>query len=142
MTERQILKIIVFEDDQLTAQLLKKLLNSFGHAVIIHSNPLSCPIFSSSTNKCPKASPCADVILSDIVMPGMNGIEFLKFQKDRGCKILDEYKALMSATVTHEQETTIGALGFKFFNKPFKTLNIIEWLNECSMKKVEVDFKH
>lgn len=136
MSEQKALKVIVFEDDKPTAQIVKKLLNTFGHDVTLHTSPLSCPVFSSSTNACPNTSPCADVVISDVSMPGMNGIDFLRLQKDHGCKIHDDYKALMSAALSPEQENNIRTLGYKFFKKPFKSLDIIEWLEGCAKRKV------
>ena len=137
MIEKQKLKIIVFEDDQAIANVFTKLLRSFGHTALVHSSPSSCPIFTSPSNECPKVSPCADALISDVKMPHMNGIDFLKLQKVRSCKILNEHKALMSSAVTLEQSAEIRTLGFKFFNKPFNAREVINWLDECGKRTIE-----
>jgi CheY-like chemotaxis protein len=75
--------------------------------------------------------PCADVIISDIMMPKMDGIEFFKNQRQRGCKAPDANKALMSASVSPLQQTAVAELGCHFIRKPFHIAEIRQWLEEC-----------
>ncbi len=63
-------KILIIEDDILVGETLKNLLNKFGYEVSIASVGLAALDLASRENFA--------LIISDIRMPGMNGIETLK----------------------------------------------------------------
>jgi CheY-like chemotaxis protein len=50
----------------------------------------------SRADSCPVDAPCTDFLLTDLMMPGMTGIEFLKKVKRMQCKIPEERKAIIS----------------------------------------------
>lgn len=128
------LRIIIFEDDTALANLLKLALSNEGHHVLTFTDPTLCPIFKKRECECPQEFPCADIVISDISMPHMTGIDFFKLQRKRGCKALDENKALMSATHGKDYSDEIKQLGCHYFKKPFKLTEIIQWVNECAMR--------
>ena len=79
-----------------------------------------------------KSGKQVDMVITDLNMPNMNGIELLKLQRKRGCKALDANKALMSAVTTPRQQAEVKELGCHFFRKPFKLSEIKQWIDECA----------
>ena len=129
------LKIVIFEDDPALAALLKQELLHKGHDVSTFSEPTACPVYRDHETQCPRDSPCADVIISDHMMPNMTGIDFLKFQRMRGCKALDENKALITGSVLDaDLKAAIGELGCHYIKKPFKVAEILSWVDECAAR--------
>lgn len=132
MTSRRKLRIHIIDDDPAISLLLVRLLSSMGHRVSSFNNPTDCPVYTSPHCECPQEHPCADVIISDIMMPVMDGIEFFRQQRKRGCKAPDANKALMSASVSPQQRMTIEELGCHFIKKPFSLDEIKQWLETCA----------
>ena len=90
------LRIIVIDDDPAVNLLLKTALSTRGHHVLTFTDPTECPCpaLKQTSCSCPQEFPCADIIISDIVMPNMSGIEFFKVQEAKGCKAFIENKTL------------------------------------------------
>jgi CheY-like chemotaxis protein len=127
-------RVLLLEDDKAFSDLLRKILQGMGYEVHAYNNPTVCPVYNDHDSQCPKNVACADVILSDIMMPEMNGIEFFKLQRLRGCKALASNKALMSAVMTKENIAEANELGCRFFKKPFKIALLKTWLKECEQR--------
>lgn len=127
------LKILLFEDDLALTNLLITVLTGRGHDVQAFSDPTACEAFTPPECNCHKDSPCADVVISDVTMPNMTGVEFFELQKNRGCKVLDANKALMSAA-NQENLNAVASLGCHFFKKPFRLAEIISWVDDCAKR--------
>ena len=127
------LRIIVIEDDPAVATLLERVLRSAGHDVRTFSDPTICPVYRDHGAQCPRDKPCADVIFSDQMMPNITGLDFFLLQRERGCKALDENKAIVTAAeITPEFKTTAEGLGCQIFKKPFRVAEILQWVDECA----------
>lgn len=126
------LRVIVFEDNQAVSDLFKKMLQGFGHHVLTFSDPTVFHVCRDPECEYHEDSSCADALIVDIMMPNMNGIEFLRLQRERGCNILHENKALMSAATSPQQQAAVEEYGCHFFKKPFKISEVKKWLEECA----------
>ena len=126
------LRVIVFEDNQAVSDLFKKMLQGFGHHVRTFSDPTVFHACKDLGCEYPEDFPCADALIVDIMMPNMSGIEFLKLQRERGCKILHENKALMSAVTSPQQQAAVEEFGCHFFKKPFRLSEVKKWLEGCA----------
>ena len=127
------LKILLLEDDPTLTKLLQVTLEKKGHHVMLFANPTVCPVFTEHAEKCTTGKPCADVIITDQMMPYMTGLEFYQLQRERGCKAHDNNKALITgANITPEILKLIEDLGCKYFKKPFKVSDLVAWVDECS----------
>ncbi|MHB1400268.1 MAG: response regulator [Trichloromonadaceae bacterium] len=133
MVNQKNLRIVVIDDDPIIMGLLEMLLSEFGHEVLTFPDPTAYSFCFCNSNecKCPQEFPCADVIISDFSMPNMDGIEFFKLIKKKGCKIVDANKALMSAGVQSQNKDDFDALNYKFFKKPLGLDEITEWVGKC-----------
>jgi len=132
MKENIRLRIFVFDDDPAITRLLQIMLSYKGHQVLTFPDPTACPVYNKTDCSCPQEFPCADVIITDIMMPNQSGIDMLRMQNERGCKAIAANKALMSASIDRELEATARELGCYFLKKPFRINELNKWLDECS----------
>lgn len=63
---------------------------------------------------------CADIIITDLRMPVMNGDEFLEIQSQRGCKLDIGNKAIISGVIDENSMHKIEDVGCHLIRKPFK----------------------
>ena len=121
------LRVIVFEDNKAVSDLLRKFLQSFGCEVQAFTDPTVCDAIATSACACPKETACADILITDMMMPNMTGLELLKLQRKRGCKALDANKALVTASCSSQLQIDVEELGSKYINKPFRMSELREW---------------
>jgi DNA-binding response OmpR family regulator len=126
------LRIFIFDDDPSITRLLSLVLSDKGHDVQTFHDPTYCHIYPDNRCECPQDYPCADVIISDIMMPNMNGIDQLRLQRDMGCKAPAKNKALMSAKSDSARIAAVEELGCHFIRKPFRLDDICKWVEECA----------
>jgi CheY-like chemotaxis protein len=83
------LRVLVVDDNAEIRNLLQTALSSMGHEVTTLADPTEFPFINTETCPCPTGQPCTDVLIADIVMPKIDGIDFLKKLKDAGCHPLN-----------------------------------------------------
>lgn len=125
------MRILIFEDDASIRELLDTVLMSKGHEVLSFPSPVTCELLTQKKCKCPRQNACADAIITDMNMPGMSGLELVRFQMDSACHTPPQNKAVMSAALTLEQEQEFRKLGCRCFHKPFKLNDLLEWVRSC-----------
>ncbi|MDT8421386.1 MAG: response regulator [Desulfuromonadales bacterium] len=130
-------KVMIFEDDPVILKLFKGLFVFNGHDVVSYSDPSKCPLLKDSLCECQRESPCADVIIADMEMRNMTGLELFALQSKRGCKAPDGNKLLLGNKLTAEQQATILRLGCRFIRKPFNTYEIVKWMEACTRRLFE-----
>jgi len=122
------LRAIVLEDDESLKELLSDILSRRGYDVHAFDNPAICPLQLTPKCRCNEKERCADIILSDINMPLITGLEFIRNQKDKGCKV--PHTALISGEWGKERLSEAEKLGCKIFPKPYSLKEINDWLDE------------
>ena len=139
MASTKKLRIIIIDDDPAITLLLETALTMRGHHVLTFLDPTACPcpVLKKTFCFCPQGFPCADIVISDIVMPNMSGIDFFKLQRKGGCKTPDVNKALISGAAYEEHSDVVEELGCNFFKKPFKLVEIVTWVEECAKRVPE-----
>jgi YesN/AraC family two-component response regulator len=140
-------RAIVYDDEPLILGLLSDILSLKDYEVFSFSEPQVCPIYKDNIESCDNLHPCADVLITDIMMPGINGIDLLLKQAQRGCKIDIRNKAVISGTLTYDYKKMITDMNIKYFHKPFAFSDINNWLDECEQridlsKEVGIKRKH
>ncbi len=99
-----------------------------GYEVNACDTPAVCPVDGRVRESCKKGQACADIIISDYSMPGMNGFDLLQAQARQGCRIPVHNKALMSAFIDDSNLHVFEEAGYMFFAKPFSFKLIDKWL--------------
>ena len=120
-------RILVFDDHQEILDLLKAVFDLREYEVLTYLHPLDCPLFKHDSCLCPEGQTWADIILTDINMPYMKGIDLLESQKAKGCSC--RHQALMSGDFTWEDERKARELDLKLFKKPFAVEELFQWLD-------------
>lgn len=117
------------DDDGILRGLLRQILEGRGYEVLTFSNPGLCPLYNEGSCRCTDGEACGDIIISDVSMPNVSGLDFVERQKKMGCKVKNV--ALMSGAWSGSDVEKAKSLGCKVFQKPFPLAEIEEWLDEC-----------
>jgi CheY-like chemotaxis protein len=124
-------RTLIFEDDPALRQLLRTVLTARGHEVLDFAAPIACALLTEKRCSCPRDVACADILLTDMRMPSMTGLELLRLQAAMGCKAPPENKVLVSAQLGKEQQAELAALGSRFLPKPFHIGTLIDFIEAC-----------
>jgi CheY-like chemotaxis protein len=133
-------RILFFGDHDEIGNLYTLFLRSKGYEVFHFPSPATCALVAQQMCCCPREHVCADLLIADMEMEGMTGLELIRHQKEKGCRSLPACKAVISRSFTHRQEYEATALGCKTLRKPFRLLDMLEWVNACE-KKIAPDRK-
>ena len=125
-------RVLVFDDHPEILNLLKVVFDTRGYEVLTYLNPGACPVFKHESCFCPDGQACTDIILTDINMPVMRGIDFIEKQIAKGCSC--KHLALMSGDFTSDDVRRARELGLKFFRKPFDIKEVFDWLDQIEQK--------
>jgi CheY-like chemotaxis protein len=123
------MNVLLMDDDIFMISLLKGALVRWGHKVDAYSNPNNCPAFCAAA--CPCAlikNGCPDIILSDVNMPQVNGIAFIRELKRKGCKC--PKIGMMSGDWSDLDLLTVTHFGVTVFAKPFDLSRLQSWVLE------------
>ena len=123
------MRILIFDDETAILKVFESVCEMQNYEVFTFETPHGCPLDVQTKCTCPLNEKCADVIISDIRMPDLNGIDFIQQQLNKGCKVGNI--ALMSGQWTIEEREIVESLGCKIFLKPFTIVVLEEWLEEC-----------
>jgi len=119
-------RVLIFDDDQEIRKLLWTAFDNRGYEVFTFPHPGSCPLNHVDNCPCPEGGSCSDVILSDLEMPNVNGLDFIEEQVAKGCRCNNI--ALMSGNITDAQINRARSLKLQIFKKPFKIKDMMRWL--------------
>lgn len=123
------IRALVFDDDQVVRELLSSVLLRRGYEVYAFSEPGVCPLVSERQCPCPARYSCADIIITDLNMPNMTGLDLIENQIDRGCKVRN--LAVLSGDWSDHEVKRASQLGCMTFSKPLRVAELNEWLNQC-----------
>jgi two-component system, cell cycle sensor histidine kinase and response regulator CckA len=114
--------ILVVEDDSMTREIIKMILNKSGYKVLFAANS------GEAINISEEHKEKIDLILTDLVMPGMGGRELANLLVDKR----KEMKVLYMSGYTDNTISHNGILekGINFIQKPFTTNGLNKKLRE------------
>lgn len=126
-------RAILFDDDPAILAVLTIFFEDLDYEVITHKGPVPCPIYQDNET-CHDRSPCADIMVTDLVMPGMSGLQMLALHKRRGCGLDARNKAIHSGNLDPVSLKAIEQLGCACFHKPARLADINKWVRECESR--------
>jgi len=126
-------RAVIFEDDVVITGLLKMFLSLRGYDFYAYREPLICPVYKDDT-ECNIKHPCADIMLIDFNIPKMSGIELLKAQTARQCKITPMNKALITGYSNGLNAAELKQVGTPVFEKPIDFSRLAEWFDQCEQR--------
>jgi DNA-binding NtrC family response regulator len=125
------MRIMIFDDEEAILSLFKDIFPPTDYEVLTFHEPVVCPNYDHCSDSCPALSPCADVVMTDYRMPGMNGLQLLEKQVSMGCALPIQNKAMISGYCDDMLQSEIEGMGYVFFQKPLRLSKIKQWLQEC-----------
>jgi len=125
-------RAFVFEDNDSLRGTISAILESRDYEVKAFREPGLCPMCLDQGCKCPRNNACADLIITDLNMPNMTGLELLENRRRNGCKV--QNRAVMSGAWTDSELERAKMLGCQVFSKPFRLDSFIAWLGECEKR--------
>lgn len=127
-------RAIIIDDDRLLRTSLIDMLEGWGYEVISCAEPVFYSVFLDRGCDCRAEHVCADIIITDVNMPHMTGLDFIDKQKHKGCKVSNI--AVMSGAWDDEKIEYAERLGCTVFDKPFQIDKLKKWIRACE-KKIE-----
>ena len=103
--------IVLVEDDKDLLDFAENALKSFGYRVVSYDNP------KVALQEIPKLTQKIDLIITDVIMPGLNGKEFIEYlSKER-----KDFKVLYSSGYADDYIMESGILKdeVQFLSKPY-----------------------
>lgn len=127
-------RALVFDDEPGIRSIISSIFEERGYEVLSFAEPLSCPIYLNRECPCPRKYACGDILITDINMPNVTGLEFVENQIRNGCKGIVQNKAVISGAWTDAQLEQAMRLGRHIFRKPLTIGEIDSWLDECEKR--------
>lgn len=126
-------RILFFGDHEEIGNLYSLFLRTKGYEVLHFPSPVTCALINKQKCTCPRDYACADILIADMDMEAMTGLELIRHQNEKECRVLSEHRAVISKVFTFEQEHEAAALGCKTLLKPFRLMAMMEWVKKCEM---------
>lgn len=131
------LRAMVLDDDPLILDLMKRILEMKGFKVETYHDPTETFLYQNTLCPCAQRGRCPDFILSDINMPNMNGIDFMKSLFKMGCHC--RHLALISGEeISQSENAEITQLGIRHFIKPLPIIAFQAWVYDIRMDILSV----
>jgi DNA-binding response OmpR family regulator len=118
---------MIFEDEASMRRILEFVCERRGYEVFTFPDPGVCPLHVMPHCPCPAGTICADIIISDITMPQVNGLDFVEALGTKQCAV--PQVALMSGGWSDADRARAARLGCQLFTKPFSIAQVEAWLD-------------
>jgi DNA-binding response OmpR family regulator len=121
-------RALIFDDEELIRFLYRDVCHKHGYEVFEFSSPAYCPLHAKNQCVCAAGEACTDVIISDLDMPEVRGLDFVEAQIRKGCHC--QHILLVSGSCDESTYAQARTLGCQVIEKPFRIQQIEAWLEE------------
>jgi DNA-binding response OmpR family regulator len=121
------LRVVIFDDEPAIRQVLGAPCDRRGYEVFTFPNPGLCPLYAMDLCPCPPGTVCADLLLSDLIMPEVQGMDFVETLMSKLC--VAPHLVLMSARWPAAAHARAARLGCRHFIKPFVSAELPAWFD-------------
>ncbi len=130
------LSVLVIDDNECSGHVIKKQLEIWGVQVTYLADASAALQLLNQAKESSSSTPY-DVILVDMIMPGLGGEEFIK--RVNADPLLEDNKLILMSSLTHRHDKAyFDALGcFSSFPKPATPFHLINVLNLCTSHDTE-----
>lgn len=139
MENKKKTKVLFLEDDALINEMFTKAFRNYGYEVYSFDTPAVCPLQEHKECRCSEKQTCVDIILTDIKMPLMSGLEFIEIQRKKKCKCNNI--AIMSGNISVEARMRAKELNIQLFEKPVALEELVGWFKEVE-NTLDLDREH
>ena len=122
-------RVFIFDDEEIIRDLLMDICEDLTCEAHAYVSPSKSPMFVNGEFRWDNRDDCCDVVIADINMPDINGIDFIWGNQIAGHSI--DHIALISGYWTAATEAKVRGQGYQVFHKPFKMAEIRTWLESC-----------
>ncbi len=119
-------RVLIFDDNEGVRLMAHTLLERRGFDVHTYPDPVFYSLHEHPGCAGLGVLPCADAIVTDLDMPTMNGLDFLRQLTQRGCCV--RYLALLVGSGDEGAMRGAAALGCQVFRKPEGLFEMLQWL--------------
>jgi DNA-binding response OmpR family regulator len=126
------IRALIFDDNKIIRDLLASILEERGYEVFAFEDPALCALHHAGRCLCPSDQLCTDIIISDINMYTVSGLELVDELIRNGCQVKNI--ALMSGSWLDFHKFYARKLGCKTLTKPFGIHEIEGWLQDCERR--------
>jgi CheY-like chemotaxis protein len=123
------LRVLVFDDEECIRYMLDFMLTKAGCEVFTFDDPTSFSRYRHEGCTCDFTHACSDILISDICMPRVSGLQLIENLKKTNCRI--PHMALMSGNWAAGDWERAQQLGLPVFEKPFKMNDFRLWIECC-----------
>lgn len=124
------MRLFIVDDDENVRDVMANILGRSGHEIVTFPDACSCCRSGLSACPCKPEETCADALLTDLKMPGVDGLQFLDGLHQRGCRIRN--RAVISAYWTSATMLHAFHRGYRVFEKPAGIWDVGGWLESCA----------
>jgi len=130
------IRVLIFDDEDMIRQLFKNALSSRDYEILDFQNPSECPIYKKCKCDCKPNEMCADIIITDIRMPVVDGLTFIKKQRNKKCKVKNIL--MVSGYMSDKMKRMAAELGCICLRKPFDLDELMDVMDEFE-KNIDPD---